>query len=489
MRLGIREKILAIYGLGFAMILTISAGVQIVAHGAGIEFETRLNRYYAMQSLRVSLSELRKKGDLYLRAADPELRRELEAALVSLPMLARELQVLEPGPGEIAFRAVAVRRGLSAYLTEVRSAFEAGQAGAADAYLRYLEADKVAGYVDRYLDILLSESLEDGTLWYRNSSARSEVWGLLALGANGAALVAATVLAFLLAGSISGPIRRLALVSEKMAAGDLDVDPVLAATGDEVETLARSFSIMAQNLRGMVEGLHDKARLEQQVHRDELALVELDRNLKESRFFALQSRIRPHFLFNALNTVARSAQLEGALGTEELTRRLAALMRYSLGSGQAFVTVAEELGIVREYLSFQGIRFGSRLGWSVDADPGALEAPIPRFTLQPLVENAVLHGIEPQVAGGRVVVSARLRPRSVRLVVADSGRGMEPSTLARVRASVSGQTLPDFGVGTASLESRLVYLYHHGVRSAVYSRPGRGTLMVIVIPRGGPPHG
>lgn len=487
-RIGIRGKILAIYSLGFSMILAISGAVQVLAHQAGTEFETRLNHYYAMQSLRVSLAEVRKTSELYLREANPEIKAELTLALGALPLRASELEELEPGPGEIAFRAIGARRGLGEYLVRIRASLQAHEAGATNAYQLYLSADKVAGYVDQYLDLLLSASLEDGTQWYRTSASRSEVWGQMALGANAAALVAATVLAFWLAGSLSRPIRRLALVSERMAAGDLDVDPVVARTGDEVEVLARSFSTMSQNLREMVGGLQEKALLEQQLHKDELALVELDRDLKEARFYALQSRIRPHFLFNALNTVARTALLEGATETEELTHRLAALMRYSLGTGQAFVTIGDELGIVNEYLSFQSIRFGSRLEWEIVADHEVADCQIPRFTLQPLVENAVLHGIEPQVAGGRVGIYVRRRGDRVKLAVVDSGAGMDQATLTRVRAAMVGQTGTDLGVGTAGLETRLAYRYREGIRSALYSRRGRGTLLVIVIPRGGADH-
>lgn len=484
-RIGIRGKILAVYSLGFSMLLAISAWVQVLAHQAGTEFETRLNHYYAMQSLRVSLEDIRRQGELYLREITPAHRAEVEVALDALPAKAATLRVLEPGPGEIAFRAIGARRGLEAYRTRLLEGLEAAQQGSPNAYQLYLAADRVAGYVDNYLAVLLSASLEDGTRWYRTSSARREAWDQLALGANAAALAAATILVFLLAGSLSRPIRRLAQVSERMAAGDLDVEPVVARTGDEVEVLARSFSRMSQNLREMVGGLQENAQLVRQVHRDELSLVALDRDLKEARFYALQSRIRPHFLFNALNTLARTALLEGARETEELTRRLASLMRYSLGTGHAFVTIEAELGIVREYLSFQGARFGARLTWEVKVDPEAATAFIPRFTLQPLVENAVLHGIEPHVSGGRVVVSAQVRRQEIRLAVFDTGAGMDEATLARVREAMNGQPGADLGVGTASLKTRLAYRYREGVRTALYSRPGRGTLLVIVLPQGG----
>ncbi|MEI8094324.1 MAG: histidine kinase [Spirochaetales bacterium] len=484
-KLGIRGKILALSGLSFLIVFSLSAVAQVLAHQAGTEFETRLNNYYAMQSLRVSMTEIRTKTELYLRESGATLRSELEAELAGLPQKADSLRGLEPGPGEIAFRAIAARRGLEEYQRRIRACFAALDSAGADGYPLYLSADRVAVYVDSYLAILLSASLEDGTLWYKTSSARSEIWGQITLAANLFALVAASILALLLAASISGPIRRLAQSSERMAIGDFDVDPVVAHTGDEVEVLARNFSIMSQNLRELVGGLHEKSSLEQQVHRDELTLVALDRDLKEARFYAMQSRIRPHFLFNALNTVSRTALLEEATQTEELTHRLAALMRYSLGTGEAFVTLEEELGIVREYLLFQEIRFGARLKWELRADAEVVSSRLPRFLLQPLVENAVLHGIEPLIAGGRVAVLARVRRNSVTLAVADTGCGMDRDLLRKVRSGIAATRESELGVGTASLESRLAYLYPVGVRASLYSQPGRGTLLVIRFPWGG----
>jgi len=482
--MGIREKILTIYGFGFLIILGISALVQVYAYQAGTEFETRLNQYYAMQTLRVALSDVRKKSEQYLRNVQPERKAELTTALELLPSRAEAILAMEHGAGQIPFRAVAVRRGLVEYRWRSIAGFQACEAQAPDAYQLYLAADRIAGYVDQYLDILLSHSLADGTAWYRTISAHNEDWRQIALAANLVTLAAAVILAFLLAGSISRPIRRLALASERMAAGDLDVDPVTATTGDEVEILARSFTTMSRNIREMVGGLQEKAALEQKLHEDEVALIGMDRDLKEARFYALQSRIRPHFLFNALNTLARSALLEGAGETEKLTRSLAALMRYSLGAAEAFVGVGEELAMVREYLSFQSIRFGQRLTWAIHTDPEALGFLIPRFTLQPLVENAVLHGIEPVIGGGQVVILARARAQRIKLAVYDNGGGMPAEVLARVRASMRDQRVTELGIGTASLESRLSFLYQQGIRTAAYSSPSRGTMIVISIPKG-----
>ena len=181
---------------------------------------------------------------------------------------------------------------------------------------------------------------------------------------------------------------------------------------------------------------------------------------------------------------------------------LGKLMRYSLSEGKSFVTLGQELATLREYLSFQCIRFGDRLTWEIRSDPGIEPLLIPRFTLQPIVENAVRHGIEPKVEGGRVVVSARRLRDRVRLVVADSGVGMDPPLLSQIRAAASGSAsqaraepgedgrMPVCpGIGMANLELRLAYRYSGRARLAIASRPGRGTVIRISLPAAPSPEG
>jgi sensor histidine kinase YesM len=302
--------------------------------------------------------------------------------------------------------------------------------------------------------------------------------------------VAAVALGFaaLFASSITAPIRKLADAADRMASGDLQVEPVVASTGDEVEVLTRSFTVMSGNLHRLVEDLREKAKLERLLHDETLSRVSMEMALREAQFMNLQDQVRPHFLFNALNTISRSALFEGAAATEALARTLGKLMRYSLAEGGPFTTLGEELSVLRDYLSFQAIRFGARLTWEVRAEPGIEAAALPRFTLQPLVENAVRHGIEPKEEGGRVIVSARRVRAGIRVVVADSGVGMAPDLLARLRAAAAsrpggpGAGRPGPGIGIANLVSRLENRYRGEARIVIASRPGRGTIMRISLP-------
>jgi two-component system, sensor histidine kinase YesM len=500
-RIGIRGKILAYYGATLAIVVALELVAQDAAIRAGRDFEDRLGRYHAVQGLRSSLEEFRALGDRYMREGLLEQRAELESGLAAISALSPSLARLSDDSQDAFFEARAATRGLAAWAPLARELISRREADAPDAYQEYAKADRIASFVDGYLGKLLSLSLASGASRYRDIAARSAESRRLALvGLSGAAAIA-LAFAAIFASSIAAPIRRLAEAANRMAAGDLAVDPVSADSRDEVAILARGFNAMSANIRALVEGLHEKAELERLVHERDIERVSMGRALREAQFMNLQDQIRPHFLFNALNTIARSALLEGASDTERLATSLGKLMRYSLSEGGAFVTLGEELATLREYLSFQGIRFGDRLTWEIVSESGVESLQIPRFTLQPIVENAVRHGIEPKVAGGRVVVSASRRAGRVRLVVADTGTGMEADVLARLRASARGAEAAGGeagslgeaialgngrpGIGMANLEARLAYRYPGSARLALASRPGRGTLVRISLPAEG----
>jgi two-component system, sensor histidine kinase YesM len=508
--IGIRGKILLFYGGTLALVIALEVVAQDAALRAGSDFEDRLSRYHAVQGLRSSLEDYRALGERYMREGLPEQRSELEAELDSIVALSASLSRLAEDSQDAFFEARAARRGLDAWTPLARNALERRGEDAPDAYQDYAKADRIAVFVDGYLGKLLSLSLASGASRYRALAARSRASRRLALiGLVGAGALA-MAFAAIFASSIAAPIRRLAEAADRMAAGDLDLEPVSADSGDEVAVLARGFNAMSASIRAMVEGLEEKAELERLVHERDIERVSMGRALREAQFMNLQDQIRPHFLFNALNTIARSALFEGAPDTERLALSLGKLMRYSLSEGGSFVSLGEELATLREYLSFQGIRFGERLAWEIRSEPGVESLSIPRFTLQPIVENAVRHGIEPKVEGGRVIVSARRRAGRVRLVVADSGMGMDAALLERLRASACGaQAVGDPaatgdatgvhggdtplsdavsvgegrpGIGMANLELRLAYRYPGSARLSLVSRPGRGTLVRISLP-------
>jgi signal transduction histidine kinase len=488
---GIRGKILGFYGATLIAVVALELVAQNAAIGAAREYEARLARYYSVQGLRSSVAEARSKAEQFMRERLSDEAVAVGLLLDGIGSAAATLAPLSDESQEARFEERAAVRGIVAWIPLLRTAMTDRARGGADSYQTWLRADRIAVYVDGYLGKLLSLSMAAGTARYRDlvvSNAESRKLSL-ALVIGGGSLVLA--FAALFASSIAAPIRRLAESADRMARGDLAVDAVAVGGRDEVALLTRCFNSMSANIKDMVADLREKAELERLLHEENLSRLEMGRALREAQFMHLQDRIRPHFLFNALNTIARNALLEDADETERLARSLGKLLRYSLDEGGAMVTLAEELDTLREYLSFQAIRFGERLVWRVIVGPGVEALSLPRLTLQPIVENAVRHGIEPKVEGGRVIVSARVVGSRARLVVADSGMGMGEAILRELRAAAAGATaiapapVPGEGrpgIGMANLETRLAYRYGGGARLAMASRPGRGTIVRITLP-------
>lgn len=474
-RWGIRAKLLGFYTLAMLALVVLDLAVQVASSRMTREFEVRLSRYHAIHRLRESFDAHYERTERRFRENDPPSPELLGQEMLALWVLFSETEGAADESLEAYFNVGATRRGLEAYAKLVDSAARRREAGDRAYYQDIAYAGHIAAYVDSYLSRLLSASLESGEIKYRDVVRRSSelrFWSFAGIVLFG---VVFAVFAVVFSGSVARPIIRLAQASARMASGDLAVEEVEARTGDEVEVLSHSFNAMSRSIRTMVEDLRDKAELERRLRDEERELLAAEKAVKEAQFMSLQDQIRPHFLFNALNTIARTALFEEASETERLTHALGRLLRYSLGDAEAMVPIREEVGVLREYLGFQALRFGDRLRWEIQVGKGVEEYLIPRFTLQPLVENAVRHGIEPMESGGAVSVAVHRREGRVLMRVTDTGIGMDAKK-ARHLISDGG------GIGLSNVSRRLALRYGGDEKIAVESAPGKGTTIRLSIP-------
>lgn len=477
-RWGIRAKLLGFYSVAMIALIGLDLAVQVASSRMTREFEIRLARYHVIHRLREGFAERHARMERRFREGDIPQPEELGQELLSLWTLFSEAEKAEDESLEAYFNLRAARRGMEAHGKLAESASRRRLSGDKNYYQDIATAARIAGYVDSYYSRLLSASLQSGEIKYRDVVKRSAELRAFSIAGIGLFGVIFAVFAVAFSASVAKPIIRLAEASARMAAGDLAVGTVDAATGDEVEVLARSFNAMSASIRTMVEDLRGKAELERQLREEERELLAAEKALKEAQFMSLQDQIRPHFLFNALNTIARTALFEGAGETERLTHALGRLFRYSLGDAETLVPIREEVGVLREYLGFQALRFGSRLRWEISVDRSAEECRIPRFTLQPLVENAVRHGIEPLEEGGAVSVVVKRREDRLFMRVSDTGIGMDAK---KARTILSGD-VGKGGIGLSNVARRLSLRYGSGARMSVKSSPGTGTVVRLSVP-------
>ena len=221
----------------------------------------------------------------------------------------------------------------------------------------------------------------------------------------------------------------------------------------------------------------DALRITHERYERERREQEIARLASEAELRALRAQINPHFLFNALTTIGYLIQTTPARALETLMR-LTSLLRGVLRSEGELTTLGHELEIVEAYLDIERARFEQRLRVHIDVPERLRDVRVPPLLLQPLVENAVKHGVAPLRDGGDVVVSARLqpgdaRPETLTLTVHDTGAGATPEALAERQQS---------GVGLRNVERRLSCQYGERATLTAETAPGRGTTVTIVLP-------
>jgi signal transduction histidine kinase len=205
----------------------------------------------------------------------------------------------------------------------------------------------------------------------------------------------------------------------------------------------------------------------------ELLASQLAAQLAQARLSALRMQLNPHFLFNAMNTISMQVRKAANDDAVRMLAGLSDMLRYMLeDSRPAEVPLSEELVFVERYLAIEQVRFQDRLKIELDAGPGTAQALVPTLILQPLVENAIRHGISRRVQAGRVTVRARRTDDDLVIQVQDDGPGLASDMTP----------MPGTGVGLRNTRERLEQLYreHHSVD--LTEAPGGGTLVTLRIP-------
>jgi signal transduction histidine kinase len=223
-------------------------------------------------------------------------------------------------------------------------------------------------------------------------------------------------------------------------------------------------------LYGLVAGVSYAIRSREAFRRQRLSAARTEAELAQARLTALQAQLNPHFLFNALHSLSELVSSDPQAAEDSLDS-LGEIMRYALEQArQDLVLLQDEADFVEDYLAIERLRLGDRLTVRTNIETAALTRPVPPFTLQPLVENAIRHGIAPRPAGGVVELSAVTRDDQLMLEVKDDGQGANPATVETTH-----------GFGLRALRQRLAS--HRGIdgRLGICTRRGGGFTARVAI--------
>ena len=273
------------------------------------------------------------------------------------------------------------------------------------------------------------------------------------------------ILSYYIPQSISGPIMRLSKVTEKVAGGDLSVR-ANETTGAEVVMLNDS-------LNSMIEKLND---LIQQVTREQ-------ERLRKAELELLQSQINPHFLYNTLDTIVWLAEAGKHKKVVEMVESLSDFFRTSLSQGLDSVTIREGLLHVKSYLEIQQVRYQDILQYDIQVEEKLYKYLIPKITIQPLVENALYHGIKNKRGVGKIIISGRQEEDHFSILIEDNGIGISEERLSQVRAGVKNKVSTGkdiYGLYNVNERIRLNFGEKYGI--FIESTYGEGTVVSVILP-------
>ena len=265
--------------------------------------------------------------------------------------------------------------------------------------------------------------------------------------------------------------RRLGTLSRQLplvAAGDFD--RVLPVDGkDEIGQLASRFNSMVRDVRSLMTEVREAHEVQNR----------LERAQGEIRLKMLASQINPHFLFNVLESIRMKAHLAGQADIAGTVKLLGKLMRRNLEASGGSIPLGEELDNTKCYLDIEKFRLEEKLDYRFDLGPGVKSIPVPPLIVEPLVENAVVHGLERHYGGGRVTVSAHRKGDRLEINVADNGQGMAENHRQGLLTGPEGSH-----VGLRNIDQRLKLTYGDGFGLTIESSPGQGTRVWFNLPLG-----
>jgi two-component system sensor histidine kinase YesM len=283
----------------------------------------------------------------------------------------------------------------------------------------------------------------------------------------GITLLIVVVVSIFFTGSIARPVIALRALMKEAEEGKLSVR-FEGQREDEIGHLGKSFNTMIEKIQKLVD----------MVYREQ-------RSKREAELKTLQEQIKPHFLYNTLDTIHWMAQEHGATDIVQIVSALTSLFRIALSNGKEMISLSDELEHVRSYLIIQKLRYEGKFDFSLCPEDEILRCMVLKLTLQPIVENAIYHGIKERRGHGIIRIDALRRDSSLVLRVTDDGVGMSSEKLTEVRALLSKPPLESSqktGYGISNVNERIQLSFGRDYGLRFESAPGQGTTVEILYP-------
>jgi two-component system sensor histidine kinase YesM len=244
-----------------------------------------------------------------------------------------------------------------------------------------------------------------------------------------------------------------------VSAGDLEIRSTITST-DEIGEMAGVFNTMMDQIESLMN-----------------QVKETEKHKRESEFAVLQSQIQPHFIYNTINSMKYYAHLKGVYEIEEVATAIVELLRAVIGQGHEFIPLSEEIHYIKQYLVIQRFKYQQEFETVWEIDESLLPHMIPKLLLQPIVENALIHGIANR-KGGCITIKAYALDDGIHCSVSDNGKGMAQAEVAKLK----GQAQHMSGVGISNVFRRIRMIYGEPYEGYITSYENLGTVVELWLP-------
>ena len=476
LRFSLSAKLNFVMGIIVCLFIVFSIYNNALLDKFSTEHEKRVNLYNSILQLKHTFNNSDMAISEYFRSGNRTNLAEFNNLSNEVRILLRDLSYQMESDEQI-YLLQSIDHSFKSYFSESSNASFLYNRNNYEYYDKMFYAQKINKYLIRYSDELLEMVLEESVI---ANTRLTHMQNILSFW-NGVVII--SLIFFFLSCityiniHVTKPLNALSSQAKEISKGNFDVKVEVKNSYNTIGILSKAFNGMVKNIKEMMESIQENLKTEKQLLEEQRKNIEYKELLNQATFLALQTQTNPHFLFNTLNSISRTITFGKNDQALLMIDSLATLLRYSLEDAEVTVTLEEEINITKEYLKIQKFRFSDRIESEIicenDIDKKLM---IPRFTLQPLVENAIIHGIEPKEEGGRIKIIARREGDYGVIKIMDNGLWIPKSKLEKIKNNTIESTK---SIGLKNTQQRIEIFTGCDQSFQIKSKENKGTIIKI----------
>ena len=371
-----------------------------------------------------------------------------------------------------------IRHMSEEYLDLVSQTIEAKRGRNVEKYrVRYENATQMYEYINTYIYSLNNEQFRSNSENYSRLSAAFRNFEMVSVIALSIVIVVSVSIVVKLTGEIISPLKDLAVTADEVAGGNFDTELLQVQSEDEIGVVTGAFNQMLISIRQYLESLRESMEIRRSLMEKELLM---EAHLKDAQLKYLQAQINPHFLYNTLDAIGWLCEEERCQDAVEMVNALAKLFRISISKGHELIPIEKEVEHARSYLKIQNFRYKNQFSYEFQVEEDCLQYYCNKITLQPIIENAIYHGLDRMVDEGRILIRIYSEGEDVVFRVEDNGVGMSEEQCRSILHKEPGD---NSGIGIKNVNDRIKIYFGKEYGLSIESELDEGTTVIIRMPK------